>query len=251
VGVREGHYYTQLSCYHQLEKRSAQYFCDGIVVPFECNAVKGLCLSCLQRVLQCFLQIHLTLHDFLGKEEKKRKWKQLTMACHTGSTCYDMAIDKRIPTLVRRFESAAKLGAFVSVKVPGMFGLGSEFREYWAVLFQRLPNPRAPPDRRVAHSQLYLFKTYTDAAPAVRLWTDGAEVAMLQNPLRNGASAVLVRTSHPLARHFFFISFFSNISLRTCNYSIFHSVFGKRRHSQGKRLSHAHHAGSLTHANHA
>ena len=111
-----------------------------------------------------------------------------------GTTCYDISIDRSVTTLVRRFESAAKLGAFVNVKVPRRFGFGSEFREFWGVLFQRIPNPAVPPERRVAHSQLFLFATYNDSGPVAKLWTDGAQVATLQNSGLNGATAVLVRS---------------------------------------------------------
>lgn len=81
----------------------------------------------------------------------------------------------------------------MDIKVPGRFGFGGEFREFWGVLFQRVPNPAVPPERRVAHSQLLLFATYNDPTPVAKLWTDGAQVALLQNAPRNAAVAVLVR----------------------------------------------------------
>lgn len=117
---------------------------------------------------------------------------QATNAC-AGSTCYDVAIECKIPSLVRRFEAAAKLGAFVCMKVPGLLGFGSDFREFWVVLFQRVPNPSVPAHRRVSHSQLYIFASYSDAVPVSKVWTDGAQVATLNNaPNSNSASAILV-----------------------------------------------------------
>lgn len=113
---------------------------------------------------------------------------------HAGDTPYDTAISRKIPSLIRRFERCAKLGALMLVKVPALFGLGSEFKEFWVVLFQRLPAPTVPSHLRICHSQLFLFSSYADPVPVVKLWTDGAQVACVQRPATSATPTdVLVR----------------------------------------------------------
>lgn len=93
-----------------------------------------------------------------------------------GQTAYDAALSKGVASVTAMLEKAAKVAAYVRVRMATTDPHPDHgFRERWVTLIRR------ELDTRERHCQLYVFRDYADRRQPIRIWVNGSTAEPVPN----------------------------------------------------------------------